>query len=113
MRKNNRKGLTIVELVIVIAVIGILAGVMIPTISGVIKSAKDAADIADARSIYNEYAIEAGADIEDTVTLPLGDGNHFTVTDGQLPVVDDVLDTDPCDDANDDGKCDACGADVQ
>ena len=36
---NNKKGFTIVELVIVIAVIGILAAVLIPTFSGVIDSA--------------------------------------------------------------------------
>jgi prepilin-type N-terminal cleavage/methylation domain-containing protein len=39
-----RKGFTIVELVIVIAVIAILAGVLIPTFSGVIKRANLSAD---------------------------------------------------------------------
>ena len=37
--KMNKKGFTIVELVIVIAVIAILAGVMIPTFGGVIENA--------------------------------------------------------------------------
>ena len=40
---NNKKGFTIVELVIVIAVIGILAGVLIPTFSNVTKSANETA----------------------------------------------------------------------
>ena len=44
MRKMaNKKGFTIVELVIVIAVIAILAGVMIPTFSGVIDKANQSA----------------------------------------------------------------------
>lgn len=34
-KTNTKKGFTIIELVIVIAVIGILAAVLIPTFSGV------------------------------------------------------------------------------
>ncbi|MDY5678144.1 MAG: prepilin-type N-terminal cleavage/methylation domain-containing protein, partial [Eubacteriales bacterium] len=45
MKKNNKKGFTIVELVIVIAVIAILAAVLIPTFSSVIKKAKVNNDI--------------------------------------------------------------------
>ena len=44
MKKTNNKGFTIVELVIVIAVIAILAAVLIPTFSSVIKKAKMSAD---------------------------------------------------------------------
>ena len=39
MMKMNKKGFTIVELVIVIAVIAILAAVMIPTFSGIVTKA--------------------------------------------------------------------------
>ena len=39
MKRNNKKGFTIVELVIVIAVIAILAGVLIPTFAGIVKKA--------------------------------------------------------------------------
>lgn len=41
MKKSNRKGFTIVELVIVIAVIAILAAVLIPTFSSIVKKAND------------------------------------------------------------------------
>ena len=40
MRNTNKKGFTIVELVIVVAVIAILAAVLIPTFSGIIAKAK-------------------------------------------------------------------------
>ena len=92
MRKNNRKGFTIVELVIVIAVIGILAGVMIPTISGVIAKANDAADLADAKAIYTEYVANlaaTGADIPDgELYVELDGGVIYVVTDGQPEKVD-------------------------
>ena len=43
MKKTNKKGFTIVELVIVIAVIAILAAVLIPTFSNVIEKANKSA----------------------------------------------------------------------
>ena len=47
---KNRKGFTIVELVIVIAVIAILAAVLIPTFSGVVANANASAALQTARS---------------------------------------------------------------
>ena len=44
MKKNNKKGFTIVELVIVVAVIAILAGVLIPTFSSIVGKARLSAD---------------------------------------------------------------------
>ena len=44
MKKMNRKGFTIVELVIVIAVVAILAAVLIPTFSSLVKKANMSAD---------------------------------------------------------------------
>ena len=58
MKKNNRKGFTIVELVIVIAVIGILAGVMIPTFGGVVAKANEAAADQEAQGILTQYLNE-------------------------------------------------------
>jgi prepilin-type N-terminal cleavage/methylation domain-containing protein len=54
-KKNNRKGFTTVELVIVIAVIAILATVLIPTFSGLIGQAQESAFLSDANSIYKSW----------------------------------------------------------
>ncbi|MCI5513887.1 MAG: prepilin-type N-terminal cleavage/methylation domain-containing protein [Clostridia bacterium] len=51
---NNKKGFTIVELVIVIAVIGILAGVLIPTFSGIVKRATESAGLQEATNTLKE-----------------------------------------------------------
>ena len=57
--KMNKKGFTIVELVIVIAVIAILAGVLIPTFSGIVKKAQDSALQQEATALYKEaYALD-------------------------------------------------------
>ncbi len=58
MSKNNKKGFTIVELVIVIAIIAILAAVLIPTFSNVIKRANESADIQAVRNMNTYLAIE-------------------------------------------------------
>ena len=44
MKNQNKKGFTIVELVIVIAVVAILAAVLIPTFSNLVKKANQSAD---------------------------------------------------------------------
>ena len=56
---KSKKGFTIVELVIVIAVIAILAAVLIPTFSNVIDKAHQSASLQEAKSKFNElYAID-------------------------------------------------------
>ena len=63
MKKMNNKGFTIVELVIVIAVIAILAAVMIPTFSGVVNNAKETAALQEITAAYKEAyakALEGG-----------------------------------------------------
>ena len=76
MLNKLKKGFTIVELVIVIAVIAILAGVLIPTFSSITKNAKQSAAMQQARN-----AMEA--------TLALTGGAYPTGTDF---VVDDGKD---------------------
>lgn len=53
--KKNKNGFTIVELVIVIAVIAILAAVMIPTFTGIVKKANESAAFQEARAMMTEY----------------------------------------------------------
>jgi len=57
MRKTKRSAFTIVELVIVIAVIAILSAVLIPTFGAIIKNANVAADQSAAASLTTELHI--------------------------------------------------------
>ena len=57
-RNSKRRGFTILELVIVIAVIAILAGVAIPTFAGVVKKARISARTQMAQSINKLLAVD-------------------------------------------------------
>ena len=71
--RNNKKGFTIVELVIVIAVIAILAAVLIPTFSSITQSAKESAAQQQAKSGLNAVLALTGG------SMP--SGTIFAVTD--------------------------------
>ena len=56
--KLNKKGFTLAELLIVVAVIGILVAISIPIFTGQLNKAKYGADEANARSIYSILAAD-------------------------------------------------------
>ena len=73
---KNRKGFTIVELVIVIAVIAILAAVLIPTFSGVIQRANDSAALQQATSaMKSTLAQSSNATLVNKTHFVIGDAN--------------------------------------
>lgn len=99
MKKSNKKGFTIVELVIVIAVIAILAAVLIPTFSNVVTNAKKSAAMQAARNAYEEYlAGQDGKnlDLENTNICIAVDGYHFHVVKGQFQTEADKNHTTEC-----------------
>ena len=62
MRNTNKKGFTIIELVIVIAVIAILAAVLIPTVSGIIAKANESKDTQLVRNLNTALAADVDGD---------------------------------------------------
>ena len=74
--QNKKRGFTIVELVIVIAVIGILATVMIPTFTGIINRANQSAAQQQATAAYKMVLSE-----DDNAMIE--DGYVFVVTKGE------------------------------
>ena len=50
--KKKSKGFTLVELIVVIAILVILAAILIPTMTGVINDAKKATGQANTRTVY-------------------------------------------------------------
>lgn len=83
MKKNNKKGFTIVELVIVIAVIAILSAVLIPTFSSVTKKAKESAALSEASSALTAVLVEENG------ALDTANYNYYFESDGYYYVFED------------------------
>jgi prepilin-type N-terminal cleavage/methylation domain-containing protein len=97
MKRNNKKGFTIVELVIVIAVIAILAGVLIPTFAGIVSNAKESAVLQEASAEYKEaYALaiaDGKIDAEDEAIKVEGGKYTFKFTGSLEKVSCEVTDS--------------------
>lgn len=52
-RKNNKKGFTLIELIIVIAILGILAAILVPSMLNIVNNSKTSVAVANARSLYS------------------------------------------------------------
>ncbi|MER2090804.1 MAG: prepilin-type N-terminal cleavage/methylation domain-containing protein [Sporosarcina sp.] len=71
-RLGNEKGLTLVELLAVIVILGIIAAIAIPSIGGIIQNTREKAFVADAQnalSAANLYFTENNAKDKETVKL--------------------------------------------
>ncbi len=83
MKKLNKKGFTLVELVIVIAVIAILAAVLIPVFSNVISKANDSKALQNARNTYEAYVADHATEVGSiNIVIKGADDRYFTVKAG-------------------------------
>lgn len=55
--KNNKKGFTLMEMLIVVAIIAVLVAIAIPVLNGTLEKAREATDAANLRAAYAECAI--------------------------------------------------------
>lgn len=99
-KSNNKKGFTLVELVIVVAVIAILSAILIPTIGSVIKDAKDAAVKSDLRTVITNKMVETEEDVpagyfyckdgENITYVLYWNGSEVTICEGNLHIDNDA-----------------------
>ena len=95
---QNKKGFTLMEMLIVVAIIAVLVAIAIPVFNGALTKSKEAADVANVRATYAEWQTamltentKAPADKDaflkgpaDTDTLTLNYLDKLTVADGTI-----------------------------
>ena len=58
MKKNNKKGFTLAELLIVVAIIAVLVAIAIPVFTAQLEKSREATDIANVRSAYAQVVTD-------------------------------------------------------
>ena len=111
---QNKKGFTLMEMLIVVAIIAVLVAIAIPVFNGALTKSKEAADVANVRATYAEWQTamltentKAPANATDFLKGPTGNNTQtlnyldkLTVTDGTITYTASKL----TDTANDNSK---------
>lgn len=84
--KNNKKGFTLVELIVVLVILAILAALLIPALTGYIDKAKNKSIVAETRQVVmasqtlvDEYY--AKQDVNAKVTVGTADTSNVKIAD--------------------------------
>ena len=74
-RKSNKKGFTLVEIIVVLVILTILAAIAVPAVLGYVNDAKESKYVQEARSIYiviqteeAKFRAENGLNTKSTIT---------------------------------------------
>ena len=85
MKRNNKKGFTLAELLIVVAIIAVLTAIAIPVFGTQLEKSRQATDLANIRSAYAEAMAEAiSSNAAATSTSTYKVQNHH----GKLDLID-------------------------
>lgn len=82
-KKSNKKGFTLVEIIVVLVILAILAAIAVPAVLGYVNDAKESKYISEARAIYivvqteeAKFRAENGLNTKSTITY--GDAEVVT-----------------------------------
>lgn len=84
-KKSNKKGFTLVEIIVVLVILAILAAIAVPSVLGYVNEAKEERYIQEAHSIYVVIQTEeAKSEALGETTPTYGEGTVATADNNQL-----------------------------
>ena len=90
MKKNNKKGFTLVELLVVIAILAILATVTVVGYLGFTQRAKESnatSELTQVRNVINAYTLEDGSYEYSTYVITINE-DKLSITKNSNPVTE-------------------------
>ncbi len=81
MKRSSKKGFTLAELLIVIAIIAILIAIMFPVFGAQLNKARAAAELANVRAAYSEAVADAMLGSGTDLTASVTDGVQVAMAD--------------------------------
>lgn len=88
LKRKNKKGFTLMEMLIVIGIIAILVAIAIPTFSGAQKKAKYSADLANVRAWYAEKLVANMTEDKELNTTDAYDGAKLQMPGASATITD-------------------------
>ncbi|MBI4004550.1 prepilin-type N-terminal cleavage/methylation domain-containing protein [Candidatus Roizmanbacteria bacterium] len=101
LHDTNKKGFSLIELIVVIAIIGVIAGLLLPNFMGARERARDTTRKSDLKQL--QKALESYRQDQNPVAYPTvygGSGNALGVCGGQLGSSTVYMAKIPCDPLN-------------
>ena len=80
MKKSNKKGFTLVELIVVIAIMAILAAVLVPTVTSKIKDANESAADSSCSALANSIQADVMSAMAAADNKCVGQHGTITIT---------------------------------
>lgn len=75
--QKNEKGFTLVELVVVIAILALLAALLVPRIMGNVEDARASREVANARTIASEISTYNALESTSSSGLAIAPGRYY------------------------------------